>query len=200
VIPLQVGDGQAGQQPVQEGEDGVPHRRLPQVQHPLMTRFHAPVPTSKPLRRGPGQRAIGTHHFRLHPKTKGHTRGFHGLGDGGKAPGQAAAILEPVPEGSSIVDPILKPTIVDHKALHPKSLGRRYELEQRLLRDIEVERFPTVEMNGARPDETALREGLAALEGVNLLTEAVGAMLGKDEPQGRGGQRLPRLQAPIPRV
>ena len=53
-------------------------------------------------------------------------------------------------------------------------------------------------MNRARPDETALREGLAALEGVNLLTEAVGAMLGKDEPQGRGGQRLPASRRPSP--
>ncbi len=145
-IPFYIRNICGREHPAHLFNDIVLHRRIRQIQNPLVTPLGMSLSRNihSPLRMGPVQTALHIHHLRLHPDTEGKPKRLHFIAQSFQTTGQLLIVYFPVPQRAAVVGALPEPPVVHHKKLNARILTGLRQPQQLPLIDREICRLPAV--------------------------------------------------------
>ena len=196
VVPLQKRDVVLRHQLVQPGEGVLLHVVARQVQQQLVPRLRVLTigKLHRPLRMRPVEIAVRVHHLRLHPDAEVHPQRTDAIDDRLEPMRKLLRVHIPVPQSGVVVLALAKPSVVDHKPLHPQ-LGRT--LRQRHLPrlvHVELRRLPRVVDHRPRLRRGMRRQDLRQLKPMQHPRRLALSAGGVPRVKRRCLQRLPGTQ------
>ena len=197
VVPLDVADRQLAQQRIDLAEQVVAGLGPRDVEHQLLARGeHRPaVELQRPVGVGAEQITVGVDHLGLEPQAELHAELVHVLHQWRQAFGKLGRVDPPVAQTRAVVVAAGEPAVVEHEAFDADGrcgVGQRHHLGGL---HVHVERFPGVQVHGARAHPATGPVQTRAKLGVEVCSQAIEALGGQARDQLRRAQRFARGQA-----
>ena len=195
-VPLYVVDvGRALHHAVKDAEDEVLHRRVAEVQVPLVARFVQLAPGALDHPVGVLLRKLGggIDHLRLYPDAEFESLGVGVRGQVAYALGQLGGVDLPVAKGCVVGVArvfVAEPAVVEHEHLEPHRRGVVNHPEYGLRVEGEVCPLPAVEEDGAEP--AAAIDAVLARPAVHVAGNAARALAGTCPNHVGGAERCAR--------
>ena len=151
MVPLDVVDVVPAEDVGHPVEEVVAHLRQAHVQHQLLAAHDLIVRAKYPVGMRPEEIGVAVDHLGFEPEAEGHAQAPDMLDQRGQPIRIFARIHGPITQRARVIVARAEPAVIQHEALRAKVGGTAGDLFQFLGIVVEINRFPTVVVNRARP-------------------------------------------------
>ena len=150
MVPFDIVDGIVAQHRGDTVVEQFLDLRQRHVQHQLLTPLYLVLRAQNPIGVGAVEVTIARDHLGLEPEAEMHPQALNMVDQRGQPLGVFARINDPVAQTAGVVVALSEPAVIQHETLCPQSGSTVGDIGQDRPVVVEIHRFPTVVMDGAR--------------------------------------------------